>query len=98
MNHCSHCKLPCFPPGMAFGYAGPVCTCFNPATYGPLPTTSPGPTQADWAKMLEDLKKNPPKIQFEPKIAPQGWQCPICETVHAPFVRACGCAGRKAQK
>lgn len=23
--------------------------------------------------------------------APQGWQCPLCKTVHAPFVKACHC-------
>lgn len=24
----------------------------------------------------------------------QGWQCPVCKRVYAPFVRECSCCGR----
>lgn len=30
-----------------------------------------------------------------PNIRPQGWQCPVCLKVHAPWVAECDCHLRK---
>ena len=31
------------------------------------------------------------EVKFEHIGAPQGWQCPICRKVHAPWVQECLC-------
>lgn len=88
MSTCSHCGGAIFPLGAVIGYAGLLCTCHRPGTYGPIPPTPPEPRRLGPLIPIEKLLR--PNAPVPTQSTPyQGWQCPLCKTVHAPFVKAC---------
>ena len=105
MSTCNHCGGAIFPVGAVMGYAGLVCRCGDPnfgtfhiypranPIYDPIdqrPPVGPAKLTPELEKAFEALRPGKIEIVKDKHPAPlQGWQCPICGTVHAPFVAKC---------
>lgn len=77
MSTCTTCGGLIMERGVPYGWAGAVCHCLIPGR--PL------------TKIVDvggGRKQLVPVSTPEP-THPQGWQCPICKTVHAPHIQSC---------
>ncbi len=93
-TRCDRCGLEFVPDGVGC-YAGQGCTCHR--TIFPeaaaIARKQAEMQQADAERMkrqyhAEMEKNNAVDTQMKRPVM-QGWQCPVCGTVHAPFVKSC---------